>query len=142
MNYHPRITSATTANLGPQSTPELKRMLQAEQQISRSAPRNSYHERIADANVADLEGMIVQAEANDAARERGARERAATVDAKRSERQAVDDAALKATLRVRFMGQAGATAADFERLYPRLRDKHLMRQSDAGMMQARSRMRI
>lgn len=49
---------------------------------------------------------------------------------------------LKATLQVQFMGQAGATAADFERLYPRLRDEHLMRQSDAGMMQARSRMRI
>ncbi|MGI8403697.1 MAG: hypothetical protein ACR2OE_02810 [Thermomicrobiales bacterium] len=143
MNYHPRINDATTAHLsGPQRTPELKAMLQAEQQVSRSAPRNSYDERIADANVADLEGLIVQSEANDCAREQGAKERAATADAKRSERQAADDEALKATLQVQFMGQAGATAADFERLYPRLRDEHLMRQSDAGMMQARSRMRI
>jgi hypothetical protein len=60
-------------------------------------------------------------------------------DAKRAERQLVDDAALKDRVRIQFLGQAGATTDDFERLFPQLRDEHLMRQSGEALAQARQR---
>jgi len=139
--YHPRITNATTSGFaGPQRTPELKAMLQTEQQVARSSPADSYNEHVAAANVADLEGLIALSEKNDRAREEGAAERAAASEAKRQARQAADDAALKDRLRIQFLGQPGAREQDFERLYPRLRDEHLMRQSGEAMAQARSRL--
>lgn len=142
-NFHQRINDRTTAHLsGPQRTPQLKAMLQAEQQVVRDAPRDSYNERIALSNVDDLETLLTRSEANDAAREQAAAERQAVVDAKHAERQAIDDSNLKATIRTQFMGQPGVTDADFERLYPRLRDEHLMRQSGEAMAQARQRVRM
>lgn len=138
--YHPRITDATTAYLiGPQRTSELKAMLESEQQVFRTSPRDSYDERVADSNIADLKRLIVLSAANDLARERAASARTAADDAKRSERQAADDAALKATIRTEFMGQAGVTDADFDRLYPTLRDQHLIRQSGEALAIARQR---
>lgn len=121
--YHPRITEATTAFIsGPQRTSHLKAMLQTEREVVRASPRDSYDERVAGANVDDLQALIEMSEANDLARERAATARTAAADAKRAERQAVDDATLKDRLRTQFLGQAGATDDDFERLYPQLRD--------------------
>ncbi len=140
MMYHPRITEATTAFIsGPQRTSHLKAMLQTEREVVRSSPRASYNERVATANVDDLEGLIAQSEANDLARERAATERTAAADAKRSERQAADDATLKETLRTEFMAQPGARGADFDRLYPTLRDQHLVHQSGEALATARQR---
>jgi len=138
--YHPRITEATTAFIsGPQRTSHLKAMLQTEREVVRASPRDSYNERVAASNVTDLEGLIGQSEANDLARERAATERAAAADVKRAERQAADDATLKETIRSEFMAQSGATGADFDRLYPTLRDQHLVCQSGEALATARQR---
>lgn len=139
--YHPRVTDHTTSGLtGPQRTSQLKAMLQTEREVARSSPRDSYDERVATSNTEDLEALIARSEANDQARERQAAERQAVANAKSAERKAIDDARLKETIRARFMGQPGATEEDFERLYPTLRDQHLLRQSGEAMAQARSRL--
>lgn len=139
--YHPRITNATTAFIsGAERTAELRRMLKAEQQVVRDAPRDTYNERIATANATDLEGLIARSEANDRAREQGAAERQAAAAAKHAERQASDDSKLKETIRSEFMAQVGVTEGDFERLFPTLRDQYLMKQAGEAMAQARSRL--
>lgn len=139
--YHPRLNDRTTSHLnGSQRTPALKAMLQTEREVARSSPADSYNERVASSNISDLEALITLSEKNDQARERQAAERQAAAAAKHAERAEVDDAALKAHLRTQFLGQPGATDADFERLFPTLRDQYLVRQSNAGMMQARQRL--
>ena len=143
MNFHTRINDATTAFItGPQRTANLRAMLETEREVVRSSPRDSYNERVAADNVADLEGLIVRSEENDRIREQGEAERSASAIAKRAERQDADEAALKAQLRTQFLGQPGATADDFERLYPRLRDEHMVRQSHEALASAKSRIRI
>jgi len=143
MNEHfrRRINDRMTAHLtGIERTSQLRDLLKAEQQVVRDAPRDSHDERIAGRNADDLEGLVALSEKNDRAREEGAAERAAAADAKHAERQAIDDSTLKATIRAQFMAQPGARGDDFDRLYPRLKDEHLMRQSGEAMAQARSRL--
>jgi len=142
-HFHPRMNDRTTAHLsGAERTSQLRDLLQTEREVARSSRADSYNERVASSNISDLEALITLSEKNDQARERQAAQRQAAAAAKHAERQAIDDAALKAHLRTQFLGQAGATDADFDRLYPRLKDEHLMRQSGEAMMQARRRVRM
>lgn len=91
----------------------------------------------AEQNIAKLEGWVEASVANDAARANREAREAAQKSAERQaneERRQKADAELKARLRTEFMaGNPLATDADFERLYPSLRDQHLTRQATAAI---------
>jgi hypothetical protein len=130
MNYHARINPHSIHSTGPQRVADLKARLEAERKVHRESPLNSYNRNIAERNIADLEPLLEQAEANEAARAQNARERQAEQDAKTAARQEADEAALRETVRLQFFaGNPTATAADFDRLYPSLKDQHLIDQA-------------
>ena len=144
MSYHQRLT-LNALPIGPERTEAIEQLLAAERRVARTEPAGSYNARIADGNVADLERALEQSRRNDAARadleariDHQRQEERQRVDARR---QASEDA-LKATLRSQFLAaNLSATDADFERLYPRLRDEHLLAERDAAEARQRAAVR-
>jgi hypothetical protein len=142
MTYHARLNVGhMDFGHAGQRTERIKAKLEAERKVQRTASSGSYDERVASLNIADLEAALERAEASDQAREEWQRERQTERDAKAKEHQEAQEAALKARLRSDFMVQLGAREEDFERLYPQLRDRHLIEESGKAMEQARARYR-
>lgn len=71
---------------------------------------------------------------------RKAQDRAAQ-ETKELERQKEAEARTREELRMKFLRNPSATEEDFERLYPQLRDEHLMREAEQAESQARDEMR-
>ncbi len=111
---------------------EITAALDAQRANRRTAPSGSIDEDTAARNVVDLEGVLERANTNLAAHNNHMAKLEAARAAEREEtekrRQAADDQ-LKAREKSTFLASnRTASAADFERLWPAIRDQQLMDQ--------------
>lgn len=128
---------------GPARVENIRAALDEQRTAYRQAPAGSHDEDAAGRNVRDLEALFERATENERIRVRQEGERTAADDARDRDRKAADAAALKEQVHLNFkVGNPTASDEDFERLFPTLRDEHLIQQSRDAINQARQRIRI
>jgi len=142
--FHERLNVARsdTFGHGPARVANIKAALDEERRVHRTSSTGSYDETVAANNIADLEPILEMAEANEEVRVKHAKEREAKQAALSATRRDEAEARLRDELRTSFLSKAGATEQDFDRLYPQLRDAHLLRQDDDARAESRRRVRI
>lgn len=119
-------------------TSRIESMLQSEREALRGFTAGSSDAKAARTNIEALEEALERSKNNDASREAHRKALQAESDRKRAEREADADAQLKERIRLDFRsGNPNASDDDFERLYPTLKDQHMLRQSESAIAQAR-----
>lgn len=119
---------------------EVLRAIEHQREEMKKADSDGKH--VAKLNIQHLEERLKQIRARKKARDERVAQRQEAADAALKARQEAADAALKAEMRLTFLnGSPAATDDDFERLYPSLRDEHLLEKHRTAMAQARARIR-
>jgi hypothetical protein len=136
MTFHQYINP--THGIPHGQTSRIESMLQSEREALRGFAVGSSDAKAARTNIEALEAALERSRNGDAIRAQRQKELQAESDRKQAERQAEAEAQLKERIRLDFRsGNPSASDADFERLYPALKDQHLVRQSEEAHARAR-----